>query len=156
MADKPQPLEAGTEAPGFTATTFSGETVSLDALRGRKVALYFYPRDNTSGCTNQACNLRDNLALLDEHEVAVIGVSPDDDASHERFAGKHDLAFPLIADPDREIIESYGVWGEKKSRGKTSEGLQRTTFLIDEDGVIEHVFTRPKTTAHAEEIIAAL
>ena len=156
MSAKPQPLEVGVEAPEFSATTFAGQTVSLDDYRGRKVALYFYPKDNTSGCTNQACNLRDNLALLAEHDVAVIGVSPDDDASHEKFAGKHDLPFPLVADPDREIIEQYGVWGEKKNYGKTYDGLQRTTFLIDEDGVIQHVFKRPKTTAHAEEIITKL
>ena len=156
MAPKPQPLEAGTEAPDFTVTTYTGESVSLADHRGRRVALYFYPKDNTSGCTNQACNLRDNLALLDEHGVAVIGVSPDDDASHEKFAGKHDLPFPLVADPELEVIKSYGVWGEKKNYGKTYEGLQRTTFLIDPDGVIEHVFKRPKTTAHAEEIISKL
>jgi peroxiredoxin Q/BCP len=156
MAAKPKPLEAGTEAPDFTATTFAGETVHLGGHRGGRVALYFYPKDSTPGCTNQACNLRDNLGVLADHGVTVIGVSPDDDASHERFSAKHDLPFPLVADPDRHIIESYGVWGEKQNYGKTYDGLQRTTFLIDENGVIEHVFKRPKTNAHAEEIISKL
>lgn len=156
MADAPAPLEAGTTAPSFTATTFAGDEVSLEAHRGRKVALYFYPKDSTPGCTKQACNLRDNLGLLASHEIDVIGVSPDGDESHEKFSNKHELPFPLVADPDRKIIEAYGVWGEKKNYGKTYMGLQRTTFLIDEDGVIQHVFKRPKTAAHAEEIISKL
>lgn len=156
MAAKPQPLEAGQPAPDFTARTFRGDQIDLASHRGRKVALYFYPKDETPGCTAQACNLRDHLDELAAHGVAVIGVSPDDDASHERFTGKHDLTFPLIADPDRRIIERYGVWGERKNYGKTFMGLQRTTFLIDEDGVIAHVFKRPKTAAHAEEIIGKL
>jgi len=156
MADAPFPLEVGQEAPTFTATTFDGQNVSLADCRGRKLALYFYPKDSTPGCTNQACNLRDNLALLAEHDVAVVGVSPDGDESHKKFSTKHELSFPLIADPDRNIIEAYGVWGEKKNYGKTYMGLQRTTFLIDENGVIIHVFKRPKTKAHAEEIISKL
>lgn len=156
MADKPEPLEPGTPAPPFTATTFDGSTVSLADFRGRKLALYFYPKDSTPGCTAQACNLRDHLAELADHGVAVVGVSPDTDASHERFAGKHDLPFPLIADPDREVIEAYGVWGEKSNYGKTYMGLARTTFLIDEDGVIAHVFRKPRTKEHAEEIISKL
>jgi peroxiredoxin Q/BCP len=156
MADPPAPLEAGVEAPAFAAETYDGTTVSLDDYRGRKLALYFYPKDSTPGCTNQACNLRDNLAALAEVGVAVVGVSPDSDDSHERFATKHELPFPLIADPDRKIIEAYGVWGEKKNYGKTYMGLQRTTFLIDEKGTIQHVFKRPKTKAHAEEILSKL
>ncbi len=156
MAAKPDPLEAGQPAPLFTATTHAGEVVDLAALRGRKEVVYFYPKDNTPGCTAQACNLRDNLGLLEEHGIVVIGISPDDDDSHERFTQRYDLTFPLVADPDREIIERYGVWGERKNYGKTFMGLQRTTFLIDEDGVIQHVFKRPKTKAHAEEIIGKL
>lgn len=156
MAAPPAPLEAGTAAPEFTATTFDGSTVSLSDYRGRLLALYFYPKDATPGCTKQACNLRDNLSLLAEHGVAVVGVSPDSDESHERFSDKHELPFPLIADPDHDLIEAYGVWGEKKNYGKTYLGLQRTTFLIDGEGVIRHVFKRPKTNAHAEEIISKL
>lgn len=156
MADKPNPLEPGTEAPDFTATTFDGATVSLSDYSGRKVALYFYPKDMTPGCTSQACNLRDNIDLLTGHGIAVVGVSPDDNDRHETFSEKHDLNFPLIADPDRSIIEVYGVWGEKKNYGKTFMGLQRTTFLIDQDGVIQHVFKRPKVKDHAAEIISKL
>jgi peroxiredoxin Q/BCP len=156
MADKPNPLEAGVEAPDFTATTTAGDTITLSELRGGRVALYFYPKDNTPGCTAQACNLRDHMADLAGHDITVIGVSPDSDASHEKFAAKHDLPFALIADPDRSIIEAYGVWGEKTNYGKTFMGLQRTTFLIDTDGVIAHVFKRPKTKEHATEIISKL
>ncbi len=156
MAAKPQPLEAGTPAPDFTATTHDGTTVSLSDYRGRMLALYFYPKDSTSGCTKQACNLQENLDGLAEAGVAVVGVSPDSLESHEKFSGKHDLSFPLIADPDHELIGPYGVWGEKSNYGKTYMGLQRTTFLIDAEGVIQHVFKRPKTNAHAEEILSKL
>lgn len=156
MPAAPSPLEVGTEAPTFSASTFAGETIDLTSYRGQKVALYFYPKDATPGCTKQACNLRDHLTELVTAGIAVIGVSPDDDASHERFAEKHDLTFPLIADPDRHIIDDYGVWGEKKNYGRTYMGLQRTTFLIDEDGVIAHVFKRPKTADHAAEILSKL
>lgn len=156
MAEKPSPLVAGTPAPNFSATTFDGTSVSLSDYAGHKVALYFYPKDETPGCTAQACNLRDNTALLTEHGVAVVGVSPDDNSSHEAFSLGHELNFPLLADPDHIIISAYGVWGEKQNYGKTYMGLQRTTFLLDEDGVIQHVFKRPKTKAHAEEIVSKL
>ena len=156
MAPKPQPLEAGTKAPAFTAKTFDGQKVQLTAYKGQKVALYFYPKDATPGCTKQACNLRDNLDALADHGIAVIGVSPDDNASHEKFSAKQDLNFPLVADPDHKIIEKYGVWGEKQNYGKTFMGLQRTTFLIDAKGVIQHVFKRPKVADHAAEIVSKL
>ena len=156
MADKPNPLEVGVKAPDFNVTTFTGEKVKLSSMKGTKVALYFYPKDATPGCTKQACNLQENLGELEENGIAVIGVSPDDDASHEKFAAKHDLSFPLVADPDRKIIDAYGVWGEKKNYGKTYMGLQRTTFLIDEQGVIQHVFKRPKVADHTAEIISKL
>lgn len=156
MPEKPQPLDAGVTAPAFTATTFDGRKVELTDYKGSKVALYFYPKDATPGCTKQACNLRDNIDALTEAGVAVIGVSPDADDSHEKFATKHELPFPLIADPDHEIIAKYGVWGEKQNYGKTYMGLQRTTFLIDESGTIAHVFKRPKTNDHTAEILAKL
>ena len=156
MAEKPNPLDTGTTAPNFTATTFDGTTVSLSDYAGSKLALFFYPKDQTPGCTAQACNLRDNASLLSDNGIAVVGVSPDGNESHEKFASKHDLNFPLIADPDHEVISAYGVWGEKQNYGKTYMGLQRTTFLIDESGVIQHVFKRPKTKAHAEEILSKL
>ncbi len=156
MAAPPSPLAVGTEAPDFTATTFDGRTVSLGDYRGGLLALYFYPKDATPGCTKQACNLRDNLEQLAEHGISVVGVSPDSDESHEKFSANHELPFPLIADPDRELIEAYGVWGEKKNYGKTYQGLQRTTFLIDGDGVIKHVFKRPRTADHAAEILSKI
>ena len=156
MAEKPTPLESGTKAPNFSGKTFDGDRVKLSDFKGRKLALFFYPKDMTPGCSNQVCNLQDNLSLLAKHDVAVVGVSPDDLESHEKFAGEHGLAFPLLADPDHKIIEPYGVWGEKKNYGKVYMGLQRTTFLIDEKGVIQHVFKRPKVKEHAAEIISKL
>ena len=153
MADHTMP-EAGQPAPPFEGTTQSGETLRLDDLRGRRVALYFYPKDDTPGCTKQACNLRDNYQRLLDAGVAVVGVSGDSEASHERFAGKYDLPFPLLADPDHEILEAYGVWGERNLYGRKFKGTKRTTFLIDSDGTIRHVFKRPKVTEHASEILA--
>jgi peroxiredoxin Q/BCP len=153
MADKPNPLAAGTKAPAFSGKTFGGDAVKLSDFKGQKVALYFYPKDDTPGCTKQACNLRDNVTLLQKNGIAVVGVSPDDNASHEKFADKYSLPFPLLPDPNKKIIEKYGVWGEKTLYGKTFMGLQRTTFLIDEQGVIQHVFKRPKVAEHAEEIL---
>ena len=145
---------AGDSAPDFTGTTGAGDTLSLADYRGRWVLLYFYPKDNTPGCTKQACNLRDNYERLEEEGVAVIGVSGDDEVSHERFSSTYDLPFPLVADPDHEILQRYGVWGEKNFYGKKSMGIKRTTFLIDPEGTVRHVFKRPKTGEHAEEVLA--
>ena len=153
MPDMPAPGDA---APNFRGQTASGETIGLDDLRGRWAALYFYPADDTPGCTKQACNLRDNLEPLDAAGVAVVGVSGDDAESHRRFADKYDLPFPLLADPDRAIQTAYGVYGEKSFYGKTIVGTKRTTFLIDPDGVVRHVFKRPKTDRHAQEILDKL
>ena len=149
----PQP---GEEAPDVQGITQSGETLRLSDLRGRPVALYFYPKDDTPGCTKQACNLRDEYGALQEAGVAVVGVSGDDTASHERFAEKYSLPFPLLADPEHEILNAYGVWGERNLYGKKFMGVKRTTFLIGPDGMIQHVFKRPKTDAHAQEILAKL
>lgn len=144
----------GDPAPYFEGMTQSGEKISLDDYRGQKIALYFYPKDNTSGCTKQACNLRDGYRQLQEEGIAVIGVSADDVKSHQEFAGKYDLPFPLIADPDHDVLEAYGVWGERNLYGRKFMGISRTTFLIDEDGTIRHVFKRPKVQEHAGEIRA--
>ena len=153
MADMPAP---GDPAPDFEGRDQNGETVRLADFAGQPLALDFYPADDTPGCTKQACNLRDNVGALREAGVAVVGVSKDDEASHERFADKYDLPFPLIADPDRTLLDAYGVWGERSLYGKTVVGTKRTTFLIGPDGRVLHVFKRPKTAAHAEEILAKL
>ncbi len=156
MAPKAQPLEAGTAAPDFKVKTHDGQDVSLKALQGQKVVLYFYPKDDTPGCVKQACNLRDNLTELADKGITVIGVSPDDHSSHEKFTNKYELTFPLIADSDRSIIDAYGVWGERMLYGKPVIGLTRTTFLIDEHGIIQHVFKRPKTDDHTNEILSKI
>lgn len=144
--------EPGDSAPDFEGVTQTGETIRLSDFQGTKVALYFYPKDGTAGCTKQACNLRDEYEHLGNEDIAVIGVSGDDVESHKEFAEKYELPFPLVADPDRAILESYGVWGEKRSYGRTYLGTSRTTFLIDEEGVIQHVIKRPRVKQHAEEI----
>jgi peroxiredoxin Q/BCP len=147
--------KVGERAPAFVGKDQNGQSISLAKLKGKKVVLYFYPQDMTPTCTVQACNLRDHIALLQKAGWVVIGVSPDTIESHKKFESKHDLPFSLLADPDHTIIESYGVWGEKKLYGRAYMGLYRTTFLIDEKGVIRHVFAKPKSKQHAEEILAA-
>ncbi|HEY8398020.1 MAG TPA: thioredoxin-dependent thiol peroxidase [Flavihumibacter sp.] len=149
-------LEAGTKAPAFSGKDQHGNTIRLSDYKGKKVALYFYPADMTPTCTVQACNLRDNYALLQERGIQVIGVSPDDINSHKKFGERHQLPFPLIADTSHSIIEKYGVWGEKQLYGRKYMGLHRTTYLINEKGIIEKVFLKPKSKNHAQEIIEAL
>ena len=153
MADMPAP---GDLAPTFEGIDQTGATVRLADFAGKPLALYFYPKDDTPGCTKQACNLRDHTGDLTEAGVAVVGVSADPVESHERFAAKYDLPFPLLADPEHEILEAYGAWGEKNLYGRKSMGTKRTTFLIGADGRVIHVFKRPKTDRHAEEILAKL
>jgi peroxiredoxin Q/BCP len=146
-------LQAGQKAPLFSAKTETGETVSLKDYRGKKVVLYFYPEDDTPTCTVQACNLRDNYGVLKKAGYEVIGISPNDAASHQKFKAKYNLPFTLLADGQRRIIEQYGVWGEKNLYGRKYQGLHRTTFLIDENGVIEKIILRPRSKMHAEEIL---
>lgn len=146
----------GETAPDFTAPAHTGAPLTLSDYRGQTVALYFYPKDDTPGCTKQACNLRDGFAELQDAGVQVIGVSADDLDSHTAFAEKHALPFPLIADPDHELLKQYGVWAQKSMFGNRFMGIKRTTFLIDSEGVIRHIFKRPKTGAHATEILKKL
>lgn len=146
-------LEKGTKAPDFTANDQQGNSVSLSMFAGRKVVLYFYPKDDTPGCTKEACSLRDQYDEMIDKGFVVIGVSPDDERSHIKFAEKYSLPFPLLADPDLKIIKSYGVWGAKKMYGKEHEGLLRTTFVIDEMGVIEEVIEKVMTDDHANQIL---
>jgi peroxiredoxin Q/BCP len=145
--------EPGTLAPDFTAPDQHNNLFTLNSLRGSKIALYFYPKDDTPGCTAQACNLRDNEAQLAAQGIKVVGVSIDDAASHAKFAQKYDLAFPLVADADKAIVNAYGVWQEKKNYGKTYWGVVRTTFLLDENGVITRVIKRPDTKEHAAQLL---
>jgi len=148
-------LEAGNKAPDFSGLDQNGIKVSLKDYRGKKVALYFYPEDDTPTCTVQACNLRDNFSALKAAGFEIIGVSPDDVESHKKFKNKFQLPFTLIADPKHAIIDKYGVWGEKNLYGHKHMGIYRTTFVIDEKGTIKKIFKRPNNKAHAEEIIKA-
>lgn len=143
----------GEKAPNFKGVDQDGSKVSLSDFKGKKVILYFYPKDNTPGCTAQACNLRDNYDTLFEKGFQVIGISIDTVESHKKFETKFDLPFPLIADPDKKIVNEYGVWGEKKFMGRTFDGTHRTTFLIDEKGIVRDVITKPKTKDHTEQIL---
>jgi peroxiredoxin Q/BCP len=149
-------LKTGDKAPDFKGVDQNEKEVSLSDFKGKKVILYFYPKDNTPGCTAEACNLRDNYNLWLEKGYAVIGVSPDSVKSHKRFAEKYNLPFPLISDTDKKILKDYGVWGLKKNYGREYEGVFRTTFIIDENGNIEHLFKKVKTKEHTAQILETL
>lgn len=149
-------LKEGDKAPLFTGTDQNGQKVSLKDYKGKKVVLYCYPQDDTPTCTIQACNLRDNYGLLKKYGFEVIGVSPDDAAKHKKFETKFNLPFTLIADTSHKILEQYGVWDQKQMFGHKYMGVLRTTFVIDEKGIICKIFLRPKNKAHAEEIIASM
>jgi peroxiredoxin Q/BCP len=146
----------GQQAPDFELQSDGGDTVRLSDFRGRRVVLYFYPKDDTSGCTKEACGFRDAIPELEELDAVVLGVSPDGVASHVKFRDKYDLNFPLLADPDHEVAAAYGVWGKKKMYGREYEGILRTTFLIGADGTVEKVFEKVKPAAHAEEVVQVL
>jgi thioredoxin-dependent peroxiredoxin len=146
-------LKPGDLAPEFSATDQHGKEVSLTAFKGRKVILYFYPKDNTPGCTAEACDLRDNHSELLNKGYVVIGVSPDPLKSHTKFTEKYELPFSLLPDTEKTIIQAYGVWGPKKFMGKSYEGVLRTTFVIDEQGIIEKVFTQVFTQNHTAQIL---
>jgi peroxiredoxin Q/BCP len=146
-------LQEGNKAPAFKGKDQNGKTISLSDYKGKKVVLYFYPEDDTPTCTIQACNLRDNYALLKREGFEVIGVSPDDEQKHKKFEAKFNLPFTLMADPEHKIIEKYEVWAPKQMFGHKYMGVLRTTFLIDEKGVIRKIFLRPKNKQHAEEIV---
>jgi peroxiredoxin Q/BCP len=149
-------LQEGTMAPGFTLSADGGGEVSLSDYRGKKVVLYFYPKDNTSGCTKEACGFRDDYGHLLAAGAAVLGVSPDSIKSHDGFKAKYSLPFALLSDPDHRVAEMYGAWGEKKMYGRTYEGILRSTFLIDEEGRISKVFPKVKPAEHSQEVLEAL
>ena len=146
-------LEVGDKAPNFSGLDQNGIKVSLKDYLGKKLVLYFYPEDDTPTCTIQACNLRDNFSTLKANGYEIIGVSPDDVESHKKFKNKFQLPFTLVADPKHSIIDKYGVWGEKNLYGHKHMGIFRTTFVIDEKGIIQKIFKKPRNKAHAEEIM---
>lgn len=149
-------LQPGDQAPDFTATDENGKTISLADFKGKKLILFFYPKDNTPGCTAEACNLRDNYQMLKEKGFELLGVSPDGAASHQKFKEKFNLPFPLLADTDKAVLKAYGAWGPKSMYGKLFDGVNRSTFVIDENGRIAQVFTKVKTGDHTKQILEAM
>lgn len=147
-------VKEGAKAPDFAGVDQNGKSIALKDFKGHKIILYFYPKDNTPGCTAQACNLRDNYETLLKQGFKVIGVSVDSVKSHKKFEEKYNLPFPLIADENKIIVEKYGVWGEKKFMGKKYMGIHRVTFLIDEVGIIKKIIDKPKTESHTQQILA--
>lgn len=148
-------ITEGQKMPAFKGKDQKGNTVSSTDFKGKKLIIFFYPEDDTPTCTIQACNLRDNYSLLKKEGFEVLGISPDDEKSHKKFEEKFSLPYTLIADPQRKIIDKFGVWGEKQLYGRHYMGLHRTSFLVDEKGTVRKIFLRPKNKQHAEEIIAA-
>lgn len=146
-------LQEGDTAPDFRSTLSTGESVSLSDYAGKKLVLYFYPKDNTPGCTAEACSLRDSYAELREQGYEILGVSPDPVAKHQKFINKYDLPFELLADEDKSVMKAYGAWGPKKFMGRTYDGVHRITFVIDEEGKIAKVIKKVKTKAHAAQIL---
>lgn len=146
-------LKVGEKAPDFTAPNQDGKDISLRDYRGKKVILYFYPKDNTPGCTTESCNFRDNYQSLVNEGFEVIGVSADDENSHRKFISKHQLPFTLIADTDKVVINKYGVWGPKKFMGRTYDGIHRKTFIIDEEGIIKHIIEKVKTKFATQQVL---
>lgn len=149
-------LNTGDKAPDFSGTIETGEQVQLKDYKGKKLIIYFYPKDMTPGCTVESCNLRDNYSSLKKKGFEILGVSADDEKKHNRFIDKYDLPFHLLADTEKETIQAFGVWGPKKFMGRTFDGIHRTTFVIDENGIIEAVITKVSTKTHAEQILEEL
>jgi len=146
-------LQAGDKAPAFKAKNENGETVSLADFKGKKLVLYFYPKDDTPGCTAEACDLRDNYKLFQKQGYEILGVSPDNEAKHQKFIAKHELPFSLLADTDNVVATAYGTWGEKSMYGKKYMGILRTTFVIDEKGKIEKVIEKVDTKKHTDQLL---
>ena len=149
-------IEVGAQAPDFTLRDAQGNAVSLKDYRGTKVVLYFYPRDNTPGCTREACAFREANEQFQAQNAVVLGVSRDSEASHQKFAEKYNLPFTLLSDPEHTVLEAYGAWGEKKNYGKVSMGTIRSTVVIDENGVVEKVYAKVKPDTHPAEVLSAL
>jgi peroxiredoxin Q/BCP len=153
---KSNELKVGDKAPAFSLKNTEGKTVKLSDYKGKKVVLYFYPKDDTPGCTKEACGFRDDFAQLKKRGVEVIGVSGDDQNSHQKFTEKYSLPFTLLSDPDHEMMEKYGAWGEKNMYGKKSMGVLRITYIIDEEGKIAHMFKKVKTDTHSQDVLKVI
>jgi peroxiredoxin Q/BCP len=149
-------VEVGKKAPDFTLPDFKGNKHKLSDYQGKPVVLYFYPKDDTPGCTKEACSFRDNFSDYKKAGIVVLGVSVDDEKSHEKFVNKYELPFTLLSDKNKKVVEKYGVWKEKNMYGKKYWGTERKTFLIDEDGKIAHIFNKIKTDTHAEDVLEIL
>ena len=149
-------LKAGDPAPDFEAVLDSGDKVSLNQFKGKNVVLYFYPKDNTPGCTREACDFRDNISSLEDKNTVVLGVSPDSVKSHQKFKDKFELPFPLISDEARDVAQAFGVWREKKMYGRTRMGIVRSTFIIGPDGLIAKAYDSVKVAGHVDDVIASL
>lgn len=146
-------LKIGDQAPDFSSIDQEGRTINLQDYKGKKVVIYFYPKDNTPGCTAQACNIRDNYESILANDIVIFGVSADSEEKHQKFIEKFDLPFPLLADTDKNLLNAFGVWGEKKFMGKIYDGIHRTTFLLNENHVIVGIIEKPKTKDHTREIL---
>jgi len=149
-------LEINDKAPSFSLLSTEGKEISLEDFKGKKVVLYFYPKDDTPGCTKEACSFRDNLARVKKKGAVVLGISADGMKSHQKFTGKYDLNFPLLSDESKEVIKAYGVWKKKSFMGKSYMGIERATFIIDEQGKIIHIFPKIKVEGHVDEILRVL
>jgi peroxiredoxin Q/BCP len=149
-------LKVGAKAPEFTLLSADGESVSLKSFRGKKVVLYFYPKDDTPGCTKEACSFRDRHQTIKRRDLVILGVSPDSVESHNKFRSKYNLPFTLLSDPDHKVASAYGAWGKKKLYGREYDGILRSTFIIDEKGTIEHIFDKVKVDTHAEDVLSAV
>ncbi|MFN7928814.1 MAG: thioredoxin-dependent thiol peroxidase [Blastocatellia bacterium] len=149
-------LNVGDKAPAFSLSDASGKTVKLADFKGKKVVLYFYPKDNTPGCTKEACGFRDDYEQTQQQNIEVIGISPDGQASHQKFIEKYVLPFTLLSDPDHAVMEKYGAWGEKTMYGKKMQGVLRSTFVIDEQGKIAHIFRKVKTDTHSQDVLKVI
>jgi len=149
-------LRVGDRAPDFELPSYDGSTFRLKDHRGKKIVLYFYPKDHTSGCTKEACSFRDNYDSFRKKDALIVGISADSSASHTSFAKKNNLPFLLLSDEDKKVLKLYGVWKKKQMYGRTFYGIERTTFVIDEEGIIRRIFTKVKVNGHSEEVLASL
>ncbi|MCI0336812.1 MAG: thioredoxin-dependent thiol peroxidase [Acidobacteria bacterium] len=156
VAAESKELKVGDKAPAFSLKNTEGKTVKLSDYKGKKVVLYFYPKDMTPGCTKEACGFRDDFAQLKKRGVEVIGVSGDDQNSHQKFTEKYSLPFTLLSDPDHEMMQQYGAWGEKSMYGKKFMGVLRMTYVIDEQGRIAHIFKKVKTESHSQDVLQVI